>query len=358
MSNLSSSEKMNINLLYVVSCFAGGGFNITIPYFTLLTNEEGCVIAGRSKPSFTIIVGSLTDSLVFLNLGAKCYLYSFDPKESGRCNLNEFFKHVDNKKFYRDEELRNMLRPITPRSMAVYTEKGGWQLGPNITALPKIYFPGTDKFKLLELDERVGILTEEEAVKYAREQTEIVFKHKDVVALYPADIKAPLKIEQGMACRFGITVMEPGPALIKISQLSFDLSFHDLLLAFAFGQGAAFSTANIPNSFKVIYIHSLNTNEFQLYNVILCIEYNMIYIMCAHKNNSIEINHLIVNECGLSPYKVVPVVAENNLNSIRPETFISTLHKYQEVAMHLGKSVNYWSMHNLLKAIIELISSN
>ena len=269
---------MNINLLYVKSSFAGGGLNLTMPYFMQFTDKKGCIIARHQKPNFTIILGSITNRTTIHWEAGQSYGYPFNPRANENFNLNKFFNCTLNKKNYSDEELKKMLQPITSRSKKTFTEKKGFVQAPYISEMPKVCFPGAEDFSLLALDEKVGILTEEEAKKHQRENTEIFFKQKDVVALYPSEIEAPMRIEKGDLFCFGITIMEPGCSLTKINKLSVDCSFNELLFALAFGQGA---------DSKCIYIHSLITRDREFINVFLHIGGDYLDLLYTDEKNQV-----------------------------------------------------------------------
>jgi hypothetical protein len=346
-------KTLNINLLYVSGRHADGGFNMKTPYFCQVIGSDGDIIAGREKLNFTVILGVIPDTPIYLPFGGRFNNYFFEPPVDESYSLNNFFKHTSNKKIYNEEELKNMLRPITPRIRRIFNDRGISRLAPNITALPNIYFPDSENFTSLFLYDNVGMLTEAKAKKHEKEGRSLLFVEKDVVAIYPTEIRAPLKIEQDSLYCFGITIMRSGSVLTKINKLSFDRSFRELIFAFAFGQSAL--EKDRSNSVKCVYIRSLITQDKQLFNVMFCFKTDSVYVVYTDKNNSVKADHFKLNGLELTAQRTEPAVFKN-FDGPPQKTFIGALYKYREISCWTDHNLGFWLNEEILGPIISLLS--
>jgi hypothetical protein len=205
-----------------------------------------------------------------------------------------------------------------------------------------------------EFDEKLGILSEEMAEKHAAENKEIIFKEKDTIIIYPSHIQVPIRIEQNGGLFWSLNLMQPGPILTKIDKLSYDGSLRSLLLSLVVGRKTHYE--GISNATKCLYIRSLKVDGYHLYNVIMLLDGNMAYILCAQKKFGFLVNHSIVVQNVVS--QEILSIKFYGISFSLPADLASTIHKYQKTAKDIGGEEGRSLEEKILKPIVDLLPSD
>lgn len=252
------NNKINVNFLYYMSCYAGG-VNRTLPYLTNIMNSRG-YITGIKKPNFTISVGSVSD--IAGTVGNKAYQWCaacLNKKSVTECRAQKgnidfvsFFDYLHKYSntvgirptLFNDRELQRILGEVTYREKTEYDPYG-------ISVLPQVMFPGTDIFTAVDLDGNIGILSNVLAKKHDIEKQPITFKNKDVILLYPQTISVPIIIKTDDKKPCSIISMVPGVALQKIESLEINTTTKLFFATFDVGG------KNRATFYKYYYIHTL-----------------------------------------------------------------------------------------------------
>lgn len=257
------TNKINVNFLYYMTCY-GGDNNLILPYVTKIVGEvvlkvgeeekKVTAIKYTTKPNFTIVAGSLTSKTVLAaedviascinkNTAKEVKEEQEKQQRGGKLDIAKFFKllHVAHKGvariIYKKDELQEILKAVTIRNTQREDPYG-------LSGLPSVMFPGTDKFTLFPVNDKIIVLTDVAIAQYQdviirvlrragdpeAKSKPINLIDKEAILIYseiiPVDIN--IEVKQGKPAP-AIVSMIPGISLHQIKKLSINVPFSEFI---------------------------------------------------------------------------------------------------------------------------------